>query len=360
MRFPAWLVGCLVIAGCAASTTMVVEEATEPALPTPAAAPEATAVASPSPQPPVDPTPTPSPTPMPTPGGADVAPTAPDDEPALVLPFGADAPGIVTTTGVPVAVLAGIPEGLVVRTPCGRSATIPATGRWLDGIQVVLDPGHGGPIDTGAVGANGLIERDLNLRLALVAASELEARGITVALTRSADYATTLPTRAAFADHLDAELMVSIHHNAPTFAASPSPGTEVFVQSDSPASTRLGGLVYAAVFDALDDFDGIAWSAAPDAGVLTVVNSEGTDAYGMIRRPDTVTVLAELAYISNPVEAELLATGEYLTVAGRALADAIEQYLSSPERTGRGFQPGRVFNPSAAPGEDDCVDPPLS
>jgi len=38
----------------------------------------------------------------------------------------------------------------------------------LERVDVVLDPGHGGP-ETGSVGTNGLVERDLNLAVALLA-----------------------------------------------------------------------------------------------------------------------------------------------------------------------------------------------
>lgn len=277
------------------------------------------------------------------------------------LPFGeSDVPAIVTTTGVPVAVTAVVPEGLAVRTPCGRIEVIPAGGEPLTDIDVVLDPGHGGPIDTGAVGPNGLQEQHLNLRLAAVTRDELERAGISVALTRTGGYATTLAVRSQFADALGAAAMVSIHHNAPTHDPSPGPGSEVFVQSGSDESRRLGGLVYAETVDALREFDDVAWTAAPDAGVLVVLNDEGLDAYGMMRRPKTPTALVELAYISNGPEAELLATAEYVDAAGKALARALERYLASPDDEGRGFQPVRTFNPERAPGEAECVDPALT
>lgn len=265
--------------------------------------------------------------------------------------------GVVTATGVPVVHLARTPDGDVVTTPCGAVATVRGATP-ISGARIVLDPGHGGPIDTGAVGANGLVERDLNLDVATAAAELLAARGIGAALTRTADYAVPLPVRAAFADALGAEAMISIHHNAPTPGASPTPGTEVFVQQGSVASAVLGGIVLDEVAEALAAFE-IAWTAAPDAGVLLVLNSDGLDAYGMIRRPATPTVLAELGYLSNPVEAELFATDEYVAVAAQAIADAAERYLDGGP-LGSAVQPEpRVFDPAAAPGADVCDDPPL-
>lgn len=289
---------------------------------------------------------------------AEDAEDAEDAGGALELGFGPSATGgVVTATGVPVVHLARTPDGDVITTPCGAIATVRGATP-ITGARIVLDPGHGGPIDTGAVGANGLVERDLNLDVAIEAAELLAERGIVAALTRTADYAVPLPVRAAFADALGVEAMISIHHNAPTPGASPIPGTEVFVQQGSVASATLGGIVLDEVVEALGTFD-IAWSAAPDAGVLLVLNTDGLDAYGMIRRPATPTVLAEFGYLSNPAEAELFATDDYRAVAARATADAAERYLAGGP-AGSALQPEpRVFDPAAAPGADVCEDPPL-
>lgn len=295
---------------------------------------------------PTSPPPTSSPTVAPTSGPTPTPTPVPEPK------------GLITDTGVPVQILASLPDSTIVMTPCGRVAEI-SGGAPLHDITVVLDPGHGGPIDTGAVGPNGLVERDLNLELSFAVQAELETRGISVALTRTDDYATILATRAAFADALGAEALVSIHHNAPNAFASDVPGTEIFVQSDAPASRRLGEALYASVVDALATLDGVAWTAADDAGVLRVLSSEGNDAYGMIRRPSTPTALIELGYISNPSEAALFATPDYIDLAAVAVADGIEAFLGA--RTGgRGWiaEP-RVFDPDRAPGQDVCQDPAL-
>jgi len=166
-------------------------------------------------------------------------------------PLFADEPiGLVTPTGVNVAVLDHNGRAFIVRTPCGNIAEV-SHGEQLSDVSVVIDPGHGGPIDTGTVGANGLVERDLNLQVARVTETELLSRGISVVLTRTADYPTPLGVRTRFADHLGADLMVSIHHNAPKPGPSSLPGTEVFIQSDSDDSRRLGQLVWEHVREGL-------------------------------------------------------------------------------------------------------------
>jgi N-acetylmuramoyl-L-alanine amidase len=265
--------------------------------------------------------------------------------------------GLVTPTGVTVSVIGRTEDGYMVRSPCGI-ATVVTDGEPIDRPEVVLDPGHGGEIDTGAIGPNGLLEAELNLRVAEALAPKLVARDIATSMTRTGDYLTPLSVRSAYADDLEAEIMVSIHHNAPIANLADGPGTEVFVQTGSLASRRLGGLLYEEVTNSLDQFD-VAWTTALDASVLEVHLPDGTDAYGMIRRPETPTALVELAYIANDPEAELLATSAYIDVVSTALADAIEAYLRT-DRPGTGYgNPPRVFTPDRAPGADVCVDPPL-
>lgn len=225
-------------------------------------------------------------------------------------------------------------------------------------VDVLLDPGHGGPVDTGAVGANGMPEKDINLRVSLAAQRMLEERGIATVLTRTGDYPIVLPIRAEYAELMGAEVLVSIHHNAPAAPASDIPGVEIFVQQESEASRRLGGVIYEEAMAALGTFE-VDWDRAPDAGVMTVLNPDGLDAYGMIRLPETTSVLVELGYIANPAEARLYETEAYVETAARAIADGIEGFLTSDD-PGDGYVEGRVFRPNSAVGRDQCVEPDLN
>jgi N-acetylmuramoyl-L-alanine amidase len=265
---------------------------------------------------------------------------------------------LITPSGVVVALLDQNGGRFLIRTPCGVETTIEG-GTPVSDIEVVIDPGHGGASDPGAVGPNGLTEEEINLRVSRAVQKVLSERGVTSVLTRTADYSSLLGVRAALADQAAASLLVSIHHNAPTANLGDEPGTEVFVQSTSNDSRRLGGLVYEYVFEAFQQFD-VVWSRAPDAGVLEVLLPGGNDAYGMIRNPETVAVLAELGYLSNRPEAELYTTAEYVTVAGQAVADAIVAYLET-EAPGSGFIAlPRVFTPNRGIGASVCEDPALS
>ncbi|MBI4608475.1 MAG: N-acetylmuramoyl-L-alanine amidase [Candidatus Rokubacteria bacterium] len=79
---------------------------------------------------------------------------------------------------------------------------------------IVLDAGHGGH-DPGAVGPNGLQEKEVVLDVTLRVAKMLEeGLGVKVAFTRTGDYFVPLRDRTAFANAQRADLFVSIHANA--------------------------------------------------------------------------------------------------------------------------------------------------
>lgn len=257
-------------------------------------------------------------------------------------------------------VLEVTPEGYRVRTPCGRDALV-KTGKPLRTATVVLDPGHGG-VETGSVGANDLVERDLNLEVTRRLAVLLEREGISVALTRTHDYRVTIATRAEIALALSPRAFVSIHHNGGSDGPSTKPGTETFFQIASPESKRLAGLIYEELFATFSTHTNIAWEADTDAGAKYRPSDSGGDYYGILRRSGGVpAVLSEALFLSNPPEAALLAKAETQQSEARALARAIKRFLNSDE-PGSGFTEPYPRTEPAGPGggADNCIDPALS
>ena len=338
------------------------EGATDPAEPPPAESASTTV------EPPTTTAPTTTTTaPPPTTTTTEPPPTTTTTEPPPPTTTTTEPPppppvALLTPAGIPVMVIEPTEAGYLVLTPCGNNAEV-AGGDPIGPVRVVLDPGHGGPIETGTVGPNGLVERDLNLILADAVLVELEARGVAAATTRTGDYMVQLGVRVEFADALESEALVSIHHNGPTWDLRDTPGTEVYVQSESAtearaASARLGGLLYEEITQALSTFEDVQWSALPDAGVKRVLVSDGTDTYALIRHPQTPSALVEYGYLTNASEAELFATEEYIAVAAVATADAIEAYLET-DRPGTGFiEEPRFYNPAGL--DIECVDSPLA
>ncbi|MBU1922645.1 MAG: N-acetylmuramoyl-L-alanine amidase, partial [Candidatus Omnitrophica bacterium] len=79
--------------------------------------------------------------------------------------------------------------------------------------KVIIDAGHGGN-DPGAIGKNGLREKDVNLDIAKRLSDLLRAEGVYTALTRSSDKFIPLSTRVIIANKSGADLFISIHSNA--------------------------------------------------------------------------------------------------------------------------------------------------
>ena len=79
--------------------------------------------------------------------------------------------------------------------------------------KVVIDAGHGGN-DPGAIGRNGLREKDVNLDIAKRLSSLFKGEGTQTILTRSRDNFVPLSSRVNIANRSGADLFISIHSNA--------------------------------------------------------------------------------------------------------------------------------------------------
>ena len=246
-----------------------------------------------------------------------------------------------------------------VKTPCENVANlrrVTDTGP----VDVLIDPGHGGN-ESGAVGANGLKESTLNLAVSKHVVAALSAAGLRPLLTRTGDYRVTLTQRANIAHAAGPRALVSVHHNGDSDGPRDGPGTEVFFQHKSADSRRLAGLIYEEVVAALSQYQGIAWQADTDAGAKPRINSSGGDYYAMLRQPAPVTsVLAELLFLSNPPEAELVARPDVQLAEGNAVARGVVRYLTTNDPGSGYVEPYHRTQPAGGGGgQAGCTDPPL-
>lgn len=283
-----------------------------------------------------------------------VPPTPPADVPAAVLSAG----------GIVVPVLDRDGEAWRVSTPCGREALV-ASATHLPVRPVVLDPGHGG-YDPGAVGPNGLYESELNLAVSRHAAAALERAGFPTVMTRNGDHGMNLVNRAQIALRTQARAFVSVHHNAASWDPSPIPGSEMYHQVASADSRRLAGLIYEEIVAALRVYD-VPWVTSGAGVTWKTRASNGDDWYAMVRQPKGIAAaLAELAFISNPAEADLLADPDVQRVEGEAVARGIIRFLTTGDE-GSGYREGGHAPPrprSGGPRPDpndwsECDDPSL-
>lgn len=258
------------------------------------------------------------------------------EEPDSSPPVTAVGKGVVIDAdGAVLPIVEDLPEGRIVTTSCAAEIVF-EDGTYLAEVDVVLDPGHGGP-ESGAVGANGLIERDLNLKIALLTEVELESLGYSVELTRRSDLHMPIRQRAAIANALSPRAFVSIHHNGGAVRRSDTPGTEVFYQIKSSESRRLAGLIFEEIHAAFDKY-WVPWVATAHQGASSRLKSADVDAYGVLRyTPEIPAVISEAVYLSNPGEAILMALPTAQAEEARSLARAIHRFLSTSD-PGSGFK----------------------
>ena len=104
-------------------------------------------------------------------------------------------------------------------------------------LRVEIDPGHGG-MDSGAVGVNGIQEKDLVLEMALRMSqlNEFDGKPAEYFLTRYTDTLISFGDHTKLASMLKADYYISLHFNdAPNRNAS---GVEVFVSNQKNRYSR--------------------------------------------------------------------------------------------------------------------------
>lgn len=174
---------------------------------------------------------------------------------------------------------------------------------------IVIDPGHGG-FDPGAIGPSGLMEKDVNLDIALKVFELLKARGYEVKLTRKDDTFISLKERVEIANDLEALLYISIHANASN--SKYSEGTETFIAPDKVTnSLLLANLLQEELLNGIKRFD---------RGVKK-------DNLYVIKYTRMPAVLVEVAFISNPHEEALLEGDLFRRKAAEAITNGIIKYL---------------------------------
>jgi N-acetylmuramoyl-L-alanine amidase len=223
---------------------------------------------------------------------------------------------------------------------------------------IVLDPGHGGK-DPGARGQRGTEEKDITLKVALRLRDLLSKQpGFRILMTRDRDVFVELEDRAKFANGEEADLFVSIHVNShPQRSVK---GLEIYHfgeakdqralevaarENGTPLSSTGVGWEYL-VADLLtakkiDASLELAWNtkeamvshlnghyAMTDHGVKTAP-------FYVLRYTSMPSILAEIAYISNHGEEDLLRTSLFTTRVAESLQEGILTFLAANKAPSR-------------------------
>lgn len=192
-------------------------------------------------------------------------------------------------------------------SPIPSASPNPLTGR-----RIVIDPGHGGN-EAGAIGPTGLRECEVNLKVCFRLAELFCAEGAVPILTRTEDVSVSIGDRPALCKKEDAELFLSVHHNANAQNDRTVNRSEVYYQwKERHAPSH--DLAREVLRELKQTFH--------LAGSRTYV----TYSYGVLRMSETTAVLAEAFYIANPDAEASLREDETINREAEAIFRAVKRF----------------------------------
>ncbi|MDF2566266.1 MAG: amiC [Massilibacillus sp.] len=183
---------------------------------------------------------------------------------------------------------------------------------------IAIDPGHGGS-DPGAVGPHGITEKEITLAVGLELKKMLENEGAKVIMTRISDvdvaYANAtakdeLQARADIANNAKADVFVSIHMNA--FVNTQVKGTATYYYPKTNGDERIARFVR----------EGLISQLGTDDRAMQTCN------FYVVKHTTMPATLAEVAFVSNPVEEQLLKSTEGTKKAATGIFRGLDRYFS--------------------------------
>jgi N-acetylmuramoyl-L-alanine amidase len=195
--------------------------------------------------------------------------------------------------------------------------------RVMAGRTIVIDPGHGGSLH-GALGADSLREADANLGVALYLWGLCKDAGANAHLTRTADRdllpagskepGDDLRSRVAMANALEADVFISIHHNASFPVKRDVNKIEVFYRAADPGAS-------------LELAEDIQVHLARNLGIESSEIKPGT--YVVLRLSTArAAILGEASYLSHPAMEERLKLSEKQKLEAEAYFLGLVDYFS--------------------------------
>lgn len=231
-------------------------------------------------------------------------------------------------------------------------------------VVVCIDAGHGGK-DSGAIGPDGTMEKNVTLAVARDLAKKIDAQpGMRAVLTRKGDYFVPLARRYQIARQNNADLFVSIH--ADSFTSDDAKGSSVWVLSprgktnmaarlladgqnrvDLIGGTSLNGMDDSLAKVVLDLQQGwaIQSSDVVAGNVLKALAKIGPTHRGyvehanfvVLRSPDVPSILVETAFISNPTEERKLRNPGHQEKLAQAVMTGVKSYFEAAPPQGTWF-----------------------
>lgn len=200
----------------------------------------------------------------------------------------------------------------VVRMAAAEVDEIPKTMAETEYIPTVfLDPGHGGT-DEGCA-RDGVLEKDLNLAIALLVRDKLKEQGYQVIMARETDIYVAKEDRVKAANQSGADIYISIHQNATDEGAEVS-GMEVWYEEDDSGrdSKRLAQLIRQQTIKST----GAVERELRDDGDFHVTGNTSMPA-----------CLIETGFLSNKTERQKLNLAEYQQKIADGIVQGVDYYF---------------------------------
>ena len=188
--------------------------------------------------------------------------------------------------------------------------------------KVYIGVGHGGS-DSGAI--KYLVEKDINLKMALACRDYLKAAGVDVKISRTTDKDSSIAEKVTAANSWGADLAIDIHNNA-----GGGDGAEVYHSIVGGTGKRLADNI-------LSEFEKIGQNVR---GAKTK-HENGTDYFGFIRLTDMPAVITEAVFVDNAADAAQADTEAECKAFGIAIAKGVLRTLGIADNAVRPSTPSK-------------------
>ena len=192
---------------------------------------------------------------------------------------------------------------------------------------VIVDAGHGGE-DGGAVGVNGVLEKDINLAIALELEKNLKQNNFEVVMIRSSDVSVGDQSLSTIAERKRSDtksrlrtveeagecILISIHQNH--FSEGKYSGAQIFYSGNRPESAELAEAVRQNIVSSLQP-ENKRENKQADGNIYLLKNCH------------VPAILVECGFLSNEAETEKLCTESYQKNMAAAIYNGLIDYLEN-------------------------------
>ncbi len=182
----------------------------------------------------------------------------------------------------------------------------------LSGKVILLDPGHGGH-DPGAISISGKFEKHINLDVAINLKDILNKAGASVYMTRTNDTYISNKERGKLADKLNADILLSIHHNS--LNNSNYFGLSTYYNTINYKEPSYGYNLAEAIYLNAITVNGVYRDGILDRN------------FEVLRETNTPAALIEIGFMSNPKEEMNIHNISFQNTMAEKIADGIIDYF---------------------------------